>query len=79
MIQGIGIDTCLYVNPKTHEYWVIDYRIFDRDHDGKTKIDHLLDMLHDAYSNTIFNKYVSLKESGFGDPSYQRTEHEIKS
>ncbi len=50
VIQGIGIVTCLYVNPKTQEYWVIDYRIFDRDHDGKTKIDHLLDMLHDAYS-----------------------------
>ena len=49
VIKGIGIVTCVYVNPKTHEYWVIDYRIFDKAHDGKTKIDHLLDMLHAAY------------------------------
>ncbi len=48
VIRGIGIVTCLYVNPKTGEYWVIDYRIFDKSHDGKTKIDHLLDMLHNA-------------------------------
>ena len=27
----------------------IDYRLFDKDHDGKTKINHLLDMLHTAY------------------------------
>ena len=49
VIAGIGIVTCVYVNPKTHEYWIIDYRIFDKDHNSKTKIDHLLDMLHDAY------------------------------
>ncbi len=48
VVKGIGIVTCLYVNPKTHEYWVIDYRIFDKAHDGKTKIDHLLEMLHNA-------------------------------
>ena len=49
VVEGIGIVTCLYVNPKTQEYWIIDYRIFDKDHDSKTKIDHLLEMLHTAY------------------------------
>ena len=49
VVVGIGIVTCLYVNPKTREYWIIDYRIFDKEHDGKTKIDHLLEMLHNAY------------------------------
>ena len=49
VVVGIGIVTCLYVNPKTQEYWIIDYRIFDKDHDGKTKIDHLLEMLHNVY------------------------------
>ncbi len=57
VIQGIGIVTCVYVNPKTHEYWVIDYRIFDKAHDGKTKIDHLLDMLH----NTVFKKQLPFR------------------
>lgn len=57
VIQGIGIVTCLYVNPKTHDYWIIDYRIFDKDRDGKTKIDHLLDMLHNAY----FKKHLQFR------------------
>jgi len=59
VVVGIGIVTCLYVNPKTHEYWILDYRLFDKDHDGKTKIDHLLDMLHNAVfkNNSRFGLY----------------------
>ncbi len=29
----------------TSQFWLIDYRIFNPDEDGKTKIDHVLDML----------------------------------
>jgi len=59
VVLCIGIVTCLYVNPKTHEYWILDYRLFDKDHDGKTKIDHLLDMLHNAVfkNNSRFGLY----------------------
>jgi len=49
VIQGIGLVTCVYVNPKTHRYWIIDYRIYDYDRDGKTKLQHLQDMLRNAY------------------------------
>ena len=49
VVDGIGIVTCVYVNPETQAYWIIDYRIFDKARDGKTKIDHLLDMLHNAH------------------------------
>ena len=48
-VEGIGIVTCVYVNPKTRAYWIIDYRIYDIDRDGKTKLDHLLDMLRNAH------------------------------
>ena len=48
-VEGIGIVTCVYVNPKTGAYWIIDYRIYDIDRDGKTKLDHLLDMLGNAH------------------------------
>ena len=44
VIKGIGIVTCVYVNPETEQFWVIDYRIFDPERDGKSKIDHVLDM-----------------------------------
>ena len=49
VIDGIGLLTCVYVNPKTHQYWIIDYRIYDVGRDGKTKLQHLLDMLANAY------------------------------
>ena len=49
VINGIGLVTCVYVNPKTQQYWIIDYRIYDIDRDGKTKLQHLLDMLGNAY------------------------------
>ena len=49
VVEGIGIVTCVYVNPKTHVYWIIDYRIYDIDRDGKTKLQHLLDMLRNAH------------------------------
>ncbi|MBX3002004.1 MAG: hypothetical protein KF893_25995 [Caldilineaceae bacterium] len=29
VIKGIGLVTCVYVNPDTAQFWVIDYRIFD--------------------------------------------------
>lgn len=45
VIQCIGIVTCVYVNPDTDQFWIIDYRIYDPDNDGKTKLDHVKDML----------------------------------
>ena len=44
VIKGIGIVTCVYVNPDINKFWVIDYRIFDPDRDGRSKLDHLLEM-----------------------------------
>lgn len=51
---GIGVVNLVYYNPDTKQYWVIDYRIYQPDQDGKSKIDHLLDMLNNAvYSKNI--------------------------
>jgi hypothetical protein len=44
LIKGIGVVNCV-VNPQTGEYWIIDYRIYDPDGDGKSKLDHVRDML----------------------------------
>jgi hypothetical protein len=55
VIKGIGVVTCVYVNPKTDQFWIIDYRIYDPDGDGKTKIDHVLDMLLNCvYQKELF-------------------------
>lgn len=57
IIKGIGCVTCVYVNPELNRYWIIDMRIFSPEEDGKTKIDHLLDIL----KNTIFSKKLPFK------------------
>ena len=54
VINGIGVVTCLYVNPETDQFWLIDYRIYDPEGDGKTKLDHLREML----SNVVYQKQL---------------------
>ena len=51
IIKGIGVVNCLYVNPETGEYWIVDYRIFDPHGDGKSKLDHVKDMLARAIAD----------------------------
>jgi hypothetical protein len=46
IVRGIGIVNCLYVNARTGEFWAIDYRIYDPRGDGKSKLDHVEDMLN---------------------------------
>ncbi|MBR7780442.1 transposase, partial [Undibacterium sp. BYS50W] len=51
MIKGIGVVTCVYVNPDTEQHWVVDYRIFDPDGDGKSKLDHVREMLEHSLTH----------------------------
>lgn len=48
VIRGIGVVNCLYVNAETDQFWVIDYRIYDPETDGKSKLDHVGEMLSNA-------------------------------
>lgn len=48
VIKGIGVVTCVYVNPDTNQFWIIDYRIFAPEVDKKSKLDHLREMLFNA-------------------------------
>lgn len=57
LVRGIGVISCVYVNSKTGQFWVIDYRIYAPEQDGKTKIDHLQDILE----NIIFQKQIPFK------------------
>src|SRR5512137_1777499 len=52
VIKGIGAVTCVYVNPETGGFWLIDFRLYDPDGDGKTKLDHVREML----SNVVHHK-----------------------
>jgi hypothetical protein len=54
VIKGIGVVTCVYVNPDTDQFWLIDYRIYDPDGDGKSKLDHVREML----TNVVYHKQL---------------------
>ncbi|MDQ3252954.1 MAG: transposase [Acidobacteriota bacterium] len=57
IIKGIGIVTCVYVNPETAQFWLIDYRIFDKAGDGKSKLDHMREM----FDHTREHKQVAFR------------------
>ena len=57
IIRGIGVVTCVYVNPLTEEFWLIDYRIFDPDGDGKSKLDHV----HEMLTNCVYQKMLRFR------------------
>jgi hypothetical protein len=51
VIKGIGVVTWVYINPETDPFWRIDYRIYDPDGAGKTKLDHVREMLTNALTD----------------------------
>lgn len=54
IIKGIGVVTCVYVNPELNRYWIIDMRIFAPEQDGKDKNSHVKDMLlHTIHSKKL--------------------------
>lgn len=57
VLRGIGVVNCVYVNPETEQFWVIDYRIYDPDGDGKSKLEHVVDMLQ----NLIYHKSLPFR------------------
>jgi hypothetical protein len=57
LIKGIGVVTCVYVNPDLDRFWIVDYRIYDPAGDGKSKLDHVADML----AHTVYHKQLSLR------------------
>ena len=57
VIKGIGVVTCIYVNPETDQFWLIDYRLYDLEGDGKTKLEHVQEML----TNLVHSKQLPFR------------------
>lgn len=78
VIRGIGLVNCIYINPESGEFWVIDYRIFDPERDGKSKVDHVQDML----KNALFSKKISFKtvlvDSWYASNKFMLFVHDLK-
>jgi hypothetical protein len=65
VIKGIGVVTCVYVNPDTNQFWLVDYRLYDPDGDGKTKLDHVQDMLTNVVSQKALPFYAVLMDTWY--------------
>jgi len=65
VIKGIGIVTCVYVNPQLDQFWIIDYRVYDPDGDGKTKLDHMQDMLLNCVHQKRLQFWAVLMDSWY--------------
>ena len=65
IIKGIGVVTCVYVNPDTEQHWVVDYRIFDPDGDGKSKLDHVREMLEHSLTHKKLSFRTVLMDSWY--------------
>ena len=70
VINGIGVVTCVYVNPELDLFWLIDFRIYDKQGDGKTKLDHVQDMLSVlvhfrdiAFSTVLMDSWYATKSA----------------
>jgi len=59
-----AVVNCVYYDPVDDQFWVIDYRVYDPDRDGKSKLDHVRDMLLSALHRGLLFGYV-LMDSWF--------------
>jgi hypothetical protein len=56
VVTGVGVVTCGYVHPAPDQFWLLDYRIYDPDGDGKSKLDPVREML----TNVVYRKQLPL-------------------
>ncbi len=57
VIKGIGVVTCIYVNPDTDQFRIADFRIYDPEGDGKSELHHVRDMLE----NAVFHRQLPIR------------------
>jgi hypothetical protein len=58
VVNGLGVVTCVYYNPDNERFYIIDYRVYDKARDGKTKLDHMSDMLSQIHWREIPYSHV---------------------
>ncbi len=68
VIGGMGVVSCVYVNPRSERFWVIDYRLFDPETDSKSKLDHVREMLESvkhrrvAFGTVLMDSWYATKD-----------------
>ncbi|WP_416666870.1 IS701 family transposase [Egbenema bharatensis] len=69
VIRGIGLISCVYVESKSGQFWVIDYRLYNPEGDGNSKLDHVADMVQGAvyakqlpFSTVLMDSWYAAKK-----------------
>lgn len=57
-VMGIGVVTCVYYNPTNERFYPLDFRQYDKARDGKTKLDHVMDMMKEIIRKEVPFTYV---------------------
>jgi hypothetical protein len=78
VIKGIGIVTGVYVNPELGQFWIIDYRIYDPDGDGKTKLEHVEEMLVNCVYQKNLQFWAVLMDSWYATKEIMLTIEKYK-
>jgi hypothetical protein len=55
----------IYVNPDTNQFRAIDWRLFEPDTDGKTKVDHVEEMLKNAHHHKALSYRAVLMDTWY--------------
>jgi len=58
IVRGIGLVSCVYVQPHSGHFWVIDYRVYDPQQDGRSKLDHVKAMFESAIARGVLFQTV---------------------
>ena len=70
IVRGIGVVNCVYVNIKLNKFWVVDYRIYDPLGDGKSKLDHVSDMLAGLINSKKLSFQTLLMDSWYASQRF---------
>jgi len=73
VIKGIGVVTCVYVNPETEQFWGVDYRIYNPKEDGHNKLGLVELMLNEAIVEKQLSFKTVLMDSWYATQGLMRT------
>jgi DDE family transposase len=67
VVKEMGVVTCIDINPEQDRFWILDYRIDDPDHHGKSKLDHVRQLLANALSSQQLPFRGVLMDTGYAE------------
>jgi hypothetical protein len=77
-IKGIGVVTCVYVNPDSEQFWAVDYRIYNPAEDGKNKLGLVEDMLQAAIEDKKLSFQTVLMDSWYATQDLMKRIDELE-